>query len=68
FATFSYIDNAGTIWIPSPVTASDLTCTITTLTATGTAGTFSGTLNPVTSGGIGTATKVVTNGSFSITF
>ena len=68
FATFSYIDNAGTIWIPSPVTASDLTCTITSLTATSTAGTFSGTLNPVTATGIGTATKVITNGSFSITF
>ena len=69
FAEISYVDNAGVTYQHNPLTAGT-TVTLTTLTATGATGTFSGTLNsfdPVTFT-FGTGTKVITGGTFSVHF
>ena len=70
FGEITYIDNAGNLYAPNPASASAATFNLSTLTATGATGTFTGTVtifDPVTLV-FGTATKVITTGSFSITF
>ncbi len=62
-----YVDPAGAFWDPSDgtvVAADPFTITITSLTATRVAGTFSGTVR--SNSGTGGTTKTITNGAFNL--
>ena len=61
-----YTDNSGNQWQTSGSVNNTFTGTISSLSATSVQGTFSGTL--YNNSGAGPGTKVITNGSFSVTF
>ncbi len=61
-----YTDNSGNQWQTSGSVNNTFTGTISSLSATSVQGTFSGTL--YNNNGAGPGTKVITNGSFSVTF